>query len=308
MRFASLAFTVLFGLAGMADAAITEISLSHVNQSVLPGYMTFDMTVTGTGQFTGIQVFFDVSEGSIYQDPYGFNTAPADAFLGLVPTLAFDTFVGLGGKTANTSLTPVLPGGAVNIGGSSAGEFSTSKLDFTWAPPGASPVYDPTDYFVARLTLSETAVFSSANVMSVYIASFGEASHIIDVYFPLIIIDRFPEWDVAPGTNINLQSIWSDGSYLLEDALTLTEDEITGVSVDNPLFTSAFDGNSVDLGIDWAAARQLPSGTPISGTVTVSTANSGNYSWPVSATVPEPSSVALAGLAMVGLVGLVSRK
>lgn len=77
---------------------------------------------------------------------------------------------------------------------------------------------------------------------------------------------------------------------------------------DASLFGALSNGLNVDLTLDNAAARQLAPNTALSATLVVSSANGGSLSYDLAANVPEPSTVALAGLALVGLVGFARRK
>jgi len=79
---------------------------------------------------------------------------------------------------------------------------------------------------------------------------------------------------------------------------------------DAGLFGVSINGLSVDLTLDNAAARGLAPDTALSAVLTLNSANnSGNpLVYDLGANVPEPSTVALAGLALVGLVGFTRRK
>ncbi|WP_442484648.1 PEP-CTERM sorting domain-containing protein [Aeoliella sp. SH292] len=119
------------------------------------------------------------------------------------------------------------------------------------------------------------------------------------------------------GSSISLQGAFEDGTGLLENAIVLTNGEpgsdpalaITSLVISNDaegLFSATFDGLSIDLGLDIAKAIAGP-GRNVSALLTVNT-NGGVLTYNLGAAVPEPSTVALSALALVGLVGFARRK
>jgi hypothetical protein len=119
------------------------------------------------------------------------------------------------------------------------------------------------------------------------------------------------------GSSISLQGAFEDGTGLLADAITLTNSNpgsvpplsITSLVISNDaegLFSATFDGLTIDLGLDIAKAIAGP-GRNVSALLTVNT-NGGVLTYNLGAAVPEPSTVALSALALVGLVGFARRK
>ncbi len=158
----------------LATPALGQITVFNVTSyspgDVLPGYVTYDMTIDFVGQVTGLQLLTEFEHGTIYQDPIGSNTAPLAAFFPFFPTMEFDTFATLGGFTVETAdAAPGFAGAAINIyfelGRTQPDPpnwgIDDERIDLAWFPAGAVGIFDETDYPIFRLTVSDdtTGVF-----------------------------------------------------------------------------------------------------------------------------------------------------
>lgn len=128
--------------------------------------------------------------------------------------------------------------------------------------------------------------------------------------------------DPESGSMISLQGAFDDGSGMLPEAIMVMNDNPQSdpplqFDVDDLIFTQNDEGlfgadinpndsSKIDLMIDVDAARQ-GSGRDVMAVLQIQT-NGGTLEYQLTASVPEPSTVALAGLAMVGLVGFARRK
>ncbi len=126
----------------------------------------------------------------------------------------------------------------------------------------------------------------------------------------------------ASGSEISMQGAFDDGSGLLAQAIMVMNDNpdsdpalaigdlvISNESVPG-LYSAQINGDDptkIDILMDVALARQQPRGTLATADLVVET-NGGNLSYTLTANVPEPSTVALASLALVGLAGFARRK
>lgn len=295
-------------LATASDAAVVDLSLTRVEQTALTGYRTFDVTVSGSGQLTGLQMLLETTQGEIYQDPVGSSLPPNELWFDYFPTVEFDTFVGLGGATAETSASSVIvAGGAVNLGGSSATQFDASVLNITWAPQGAMPVFDPSEFFVARVTLSDDA---HARV-KLLASTFGEPDYLSEQQiFPKLVHHEEVVGSPPSGSTISLQPALDDGTGVLPQAITLTDRSsnapLTSLDIIDLYFMSdehdllaasvnALDRYSIDLGIDLERSAALPQGTPVRGDLVVRTAGGSTLKYRVTAVlIPEPTALLIA--------------
>ena len=126
-----------------AQAGSLQLYLAHSTPAGVPaGYGVTDISIdfTDTANPPGLrgqQLIVTLTHGSIFQHPFGSNTAPNAALIAAFSDLAFDTFVTMGGLTASTSqpvLIPMpldpLPEGP--LGGSL--KFDTTGINIAWAP------------------------------------------------------------------------------------------------------------------------------------------------------------------------------
>ncbi len=118
------------------------------NSAELTGFTTADLQVTTDTDWTGAALLLELTQGSIYQDPLGTNSAPNPALFGTFPTLQFDTYV-----AANDNST-ITAGAAGDVGGD-VFQFDSSELDISWIDTATD---DIGTINIGRITLSDDAV------------------------------------------------------------------------------------------------------------------------------------------------------
>lgn len=156
------------GFASTAMGAISLVNLEGAQEvdntaggAALVGYVTSNIVVNTTADWTAAAMLVQLTSGSIYQDAFGDMTglAPNAVFLPMFPSLRYDSFV--------TNPDGTETGGGAAIVGMAADlwypppaelpqEFSTARISIAWNSPGAD-TNDIGDNMIARLSLSNTA-------------------------------------------------------------------------------------------------------------------------------------------------------
>jgi hypothetical protein len=164
VRIGLLGSVAVLVTAGLVSADVTGVTIESAITSPLAGsagYVVNDFYISFVGQLTSAQMFSSgLLPGDIYQDAYGGDTAPNGAFFGLVPSLAYDSFVHFGGKstTDSNSVNTGIIGGAIEIGGAPTPHtFTNGSIDIAWNVGGGTNVSNRNDFFTARITLLDTA-------------------------------------------------------------------------------------------------------------------------------------------------------
>jgi hypothetical protein len=167
------ATTIVAHAASSVVAQVTSVRWANVDNTVddVPGddfdptmYVTNDLRITFSGQFTGIQLLLELTQGSIYQNDSPLIGSgmfpPAKPLIEqLDPTLQWDTFIAFGGPTAGDTVGNFgAGGGAVGLGGRVAAQFDSERINQAWNPAGGVEIFDRSDFMVARVTLSNDAV------------------------------------------------------------------------------------------------------------------------------------------------------
>ena len=160
--FAALAVTLL---AANANAGVMGLDTEQSDASAAcAGCIANDIVINFDGNLRGQQLWVKLTSGTIYNTAAtGAETAPADAFIGLVPELAYDSFVTIGGLTSDSSQDVLIVGGAVDIPGAPATkggvnqEQGATEISMAWAPGTGVNVPDGNRYTVARITVSADA-------------------------------------------------------------------------------------------------------------------------------------------------------
>jgi hypothetical protein len=166
---ASISATVIL-FATSAMAQVTDIGVTS-NPDAFAGHVVNDISIDFTGQYTGSQLYVELTQGTIYQDALGSALAPNSAFFPVFPSLEFDTFVAQGGSTAATTNGVIaLGGGAVNLADvaqnpdnlgrpiPSSSTFSTTLINQQYNPSAGLIISNQSDFLTARITLSNDAM------------------------------------------------------------------------------------------------------------------------------------------------------
>jgi hypothetical protein len=194
-KIATLVTAIAFiATAGLAQAQIIDSYVNLVDNSAggapLDGYVTNDVYISFAGQYNGAQMLLDLGAGDIYQDGVGNDFPPNPAFLGVFPSLAFDTFVAMG-SAVDDGNNPNLNGGAVDLGGAPGAIISDSMINAAWGPGGGVVITDQVGFLVARLTLADTA-----NGVLYFFGSAGSGP-----FTPLVTVSRNAPPIYELGTN-----------------------------------------------------------------------------------------------------------
>ncbi|MEQ9690715.1 MAG: hypothetical protein RLO48_13370, partial [Bauldia litoralis] len=147
-------------VAAPAFAGVTNVQAVLAEGAGIPaGFVSNDILIDFEGNLRGQQMIVALSQGTMYQDAFGSNTAPTAALIPAFPAVAFDSFVTVGGATASSSQATLVVGGAPNLPGDSTDLlFDTTGANIAWAPGTGVNVPNGTGYLTARLTLSDDAV------------------------------------------------------------------------------------------------------------------------------------------------------
>ena len=296
---------------GVADAALMgQFVPVATNLNIPPNVVfeaggnvdTYKVKVTNTGDnatsvemaFTGDFFQFDGVGATFRNDPsipafFGNHFFPDSFFI--LPDAANVLAVDTVDTTAQLSSSFTLPGDTVILPGNGA----KTTIAFLTVPAG--------------------------NAMPVFVS--GRAA--IGGAFEDIVFGTGtpPEavGDPQDGETISMQGAFDDGTGLLAQAIMITNgnpgsdfelmfdaSSLVFTSNDENLFSAAINGSDpskIDLMIDVAAAKNGP-GRDVAAVLEVRT-NGDTLSYNLTARVPEPSTFALAGLALVGLVGFARR-
>ena len=218
----------------------------------------------------------------------------------------------------NASFNPVEEGSAVDGLTTVAGgytvvgiEATPNDLNFTLTSFGGPP----TATFNGRLAqvtgpadLAGQAQFRFADGSGAIIDDFTQI-----IQFGQVMLEPEAVGDPPSGSNINMQPVFNDGTGVWEDAIMVMDANDTGdLMIGEPSFSQNDEGlfgivpgtapGKFTLTLDVDAALNGPI-RDVGAALTIPT-NGGDLQYTLSARVPEPATFGLAGLALVGLVGL----
>ncbi len=308
LKYGVLIVPALLALASVAQAAVTNVQsvqVPQVGMGVIAGTVTNDILLDFDGALRGQQMILTLTSGSIFQDGFGSNTAPVTNFTILVPTLVNDTFVTVGGVTAETSAPVLVVGGAADLQAGAVLKFDTQGLNIAWAPAPGTNILGGTGFVTSRITLSDDAVGS--------LQYFGSTSAISGD--PLQVEGTVVNGVISFGSVVEAPVVADFNAVALLNetvatTITATNNPDSWSGLLNPTFTPSFGGSNTGNAPQWDPNTQSFSWDTTGW-------SRGLYTWNVEATnaggtgsglisievsqVPEPASFVLFGLALAGL-------
>jgi hypothetical protein len=312
--------------AGAADAS----GGPGVNSTA--GYLTNDILVNadpGVGILSQ-QLLIDLAGGPpnpIYQHTFG-NGAPSygppnNLLAGFAPGILYDTYLAAGSPSTGAVTAPgaTVAGKSQDLGGpggAGAAVFTNTDIDAAWGSVGASG----TNYLSARVTLHNTV----SGVWS-YRVNYADGSSNIIQNGPIAagvllqqVLEVFEVGDIDETDGLGGDDRgWLPGSLVTGGPLPTNDDDDPDqvawslVSLIGPDGPEA--GGSVDASgaFSWQSAggdslgeyTATIQGINSLGLLTPAGTDSGTFTFRL---VPEPASVTLLGLAMVGVLGYFRRR
>lgn len=134
--------------AGSAMAATSHWEVDGDN--IVPNTVAYALMADGEGDdWTGAVLRVDLTSGTTYQNGSGGDGAPSSAFIGFVPELEFDTYVGIIDDS-----TAGIAGGAGDLGGGPL-SLDAPQISMTWFNTNTN---DTGPIQIGNITLSPDAV------------------------------------------------------------------------------------------------------------------------------------------------------
>jgi PEP-CTERM motif len=162
MKIAKFVLPVIAAGFATSSAMAASSAWSIDASNIVAGTVANALTADGAGDdWTGAVLKIDLTAGSVYNDAgFGADGPPTSAFIGLVPALAFDSYVGI-----IDDATAGIAGGAGDLGGG-AQNLAGGGVDaasITWFNTATG---DTAAVQVANITLSDDAAGSWALITS----------------------------------------------------------------------------------------------------------------------------------------------
>ena len=133
--------------AGSASAATSHWEIDTDN--IVPNTIAYALFADGEGDdWTGAVLRGDLTSGTAYQNVSGGDSAPSSAFIGFVPELEFDTYVGIIDDS-----TAGIAGGAGDLGGGPL-SLDEPQISVTWFNTRTN---DTGPIQIGNITLSDDA-------------------------------------------------------------------------------------------------------------------------------------------------------